>query len=252
MSDVLLADFPRGRAAAPVPLSSRAAAAALTAALYGMILAAHTWAAAWMVPRRPPPPELVAKLVIAPAKRELPAPPKILAHLVKPPAQTASPPAFLIASDTPPPQAALPPSIAASSPMISGVPDGSGASQGGSANGTSGKALSGCFDAVWAKAVSDRIGQFFIYPASEKRRHVGGLVLVDFGVRSNGRLSFVKINQSSGVRALDQAALDMVRFAQPLPRIPERMHLGRADVELPIFFGTPDKNFTPTPGNCAQ
>jgi periplasmic protein TonB len=89
------------------------------------------------------------------------------------------------------------------------------------------------------------------YPASEKRRHVTGLAFVHIGVARSGRLSLVAISRSSGVQALDQAALETVRAANPLPPLPERMHASRVDVELPIFFGDPDKNLKPSPGNCA-
>jgi len=73
--------------------------------------------------------------------------------------------------------------------------------------------------------------------------------MVHMLVRRDGRLDLVEIRRSSGHSALDQAATDMVRRAQPLPHIPDRMHADRIDAEMAIFFGKPDI-FTPTPGNC--
>ena len=253
MAQARLADFSRGHGPASVPLSSRVTAAALTVALYGLVFfigTQHT-----RVPRRPPPAEIVAKLVMVPAIRDLPVPPKIPVRLVKPPAQTPSPPVFVVAAETSPPQATVPPTDTQSpslksGPLASGAPFGSGNGQGGTANGISGTALSGCYDAQWAQAVSNHIAKFLFYPDSEKRRHVTGLVFVDIGIRRNGRLAFSKVGKSSRVRALDQAALETVRQAAPLPRIPERMHVDRVDVEVPIFFGPPDKSLNPSPGNC--
>jgi protein TonB len=140
-----------------------------------------------------------------------------------------------------------------SSPLIGGAPAGTGAGQGGTANGALGNAtaLAGCYDAVWAQAVTDRIGKFFFYPRSERDRHVSGAVFVHIGVRRSGRLAFLKVNRSSRVRALDEAALEMVRRAAPLPRIPDRMHLDRVDVELPVVFSDVDEKLNPSPGNCA-
>jgi protein TonB len=233
-------------------------AAALTAALYGLITLMAVHPSIWTVPRHRPPLEIIAKLVIVPVQKTiLLIPPKFPTHLVKPPAQTASPPVFIIASDTPPPQATAPPPAAPSlslisAPVASGAPAGSGNGQGGTANGVSGTALSGCFDAVWGKAVSDRIGKFYFYPPSERRRQITGVAFVHIGVNRYGRLALLKINKSSGVRALDNAALGMVRQAVPLPWIPKRMHLSQVDVELPVAFGKPDPSLTPTPGSCAS
>ena len=120
-----------------------------------------------------------------------------------------------------------------------------------SANGTNGNGhiLSACWDAAWGKAVHDRIGQFFYYPTRARIRHVTGTVMVHMIVRRNGRLDLVGIFKSSGDHALDDAATDMVKRAQPLPAIPDRMHADRIDAEMPIGFGDTG-NFTPTPGNC--
>ena len=121
---------------------------------------------------------------------------------------------------------------------------------GGTATGIVGVRPAGCYDAEWAQAVSNHIRKFFFYPESEKRRQVTGRVFVHIGMRRNGRLSFLKVNRSSGVRGLDQAALEMVRRAEPLPRIPGHMHLARIDVEMPILFGDEDKSLKPASGDC--
>jgi protein TonB len=186
-------------------------------------------------------------------RKPLPRLPEFVAHLIKPRAETIAPPSFTVATETPPPRGSLSPSAAETSPMVSGAPGGTAMGQGGTADGANGNgaALAGCYDAVWAQAVTDRVGKFFFYPRSERDRHVSGAVFVHIGIRRNGRVSFLKVNRSSGVRALDEAALQMVRTAAPLPRIPDRMHVDRIEVELPIVFGDVDKSLIPSSGDCA-
>jgi protein TonB len=265
-----LSDFHNGgRGPWPVPLSRRVLAVVLTAALYAVVAWMASQPSTWKPPR--PPREIYASVPVV-VVAEVPKPaqlrlPPFLAHLIKPRAETVSPPKFTIASNTPPqpasapqlgpppqasqpPQALLPATAAASSALAGGPQSGAGMGQGGTATGIIGVRPSGCYDAEWAQAVSDHIGKFFFYPESERRRHVTGQVFVHIGVRQNGRLALLKINRSSGVRAFDQAALDMVRRAEPLPRIPGRMHLARIDVEMPILFGDEDKSLTPASGDC--
>ena len=247
-----LAEFSRSHQAARTPASSRVIAVALTAGLYGLLLFMAGHRTTWAKPR--PPLREIYTSVMPVVKEEKPLPrlPRFVAHLIKPPVQAISPPSFTVASAEPPPQGSLPPSATPSAPLTSGAPGGTGAGQGGTANGATGNGnrLSACYDAVWAQAVTNRIGKFFIYPRSERDRHVSGAVFVHIGVRRNGRLAFLKVNRSSGVRALDEAALEMVRKAAPLPRIPDRMHLDRVDVELPVVFGNVDEKLSPSPGDC--
>ena len=73
--------------------------------------------------------------------------------------------------------------------------------------------------------------------------------MVQFGVRRDGRLDMLKIGKTSGDRMLDDAAYNMVRAAQPVPAIPDRMHVDRIDVELPIDFGD-HGTFQPSAGDC--
>ena len=121
------------------------------------------------------------------------------------------------------------------------------------ANGVNGNgnSLSACYDAAWAQSVTERVRKFFYYPSGARARKITGTVVLHIVVRSNGRLSFLKIDKSSGEKSLDEAALDMTRRAQPLPRIPYRMHAARVDALFPITFGEMDKNFKASEGDCA-
>lgn len=110
----------------------------------------------------------------------------------------------------------------------------------------------GCFDAAWARAVTDHVQQFFYYPGVARALHATGLVMVHFIEGRDGSLDMVEVGKSSGEWALDNAAIDIMRKAQPLPAIPDRMHMDWIDLQLPIDFGIPNLHLTPTPGNCGR
>jgi protein TonB len=78
-----------------------------------------------------------------------------------------------------------------------------------------------------------------------------GVVMVHLIVRRDGRLDLLEIGKSSGYDLLDEAATNMVRKAQPLPPIPDRMHADRADGVLPIAFGNVSMNFKASDGTCS-
>src|SRR5262249_36736818 len=140
------------------------------------------------------PPESTAVLLPdSPRKMErLPEP--FLAPLIRPPAVSVAPPDFTVAAAVPPTPAPLVASATPASPLPGGVTAGSGASAG-SANGSSGTgdSASGCFDAEWARAVTDHVRPFFYYPGAARVQHVTGIVMVEFVVLRDGRLDKVEI-----------------------------------------------------------
>ena len=77
-----------------------------------------------------------------------------------------------------------------------------------------------------------------------------GVVTMHFAVRRNGQIDRLEISKSSGDDGLDKAATDIMRKAQPLPPIPDRMHVPRVDGDLPINFGVRSFNGKPNMGNC--
>lgn len=202
----------------------------------------------------PTPPEVTIQVSLAITSADLARPktdrppPPFLAHLIKPRAVSLSPPDFTVATAAPPAPTPMTASITPVSPLLGGVTDGDSASAG-SANGIAGNgnAVSGCFDAAWARAVRDRIGHFYFIPSNIKTE--SGMVMVHFIVRRNGRLNFLAIANGSGNKWLDRAATEMVRRAQPLPALPDRMHADRADVEIPILFNA-KRDDNPSPGTC--
>jgi protein TonB len=245
-----LTDFHHdGHHSAPVPLSNRVTAAALTVALYGVLLLLAFQRTLWVAQHRQPASEIVTRLVTVPATKDLL--PKLPVQLVKPRAPDAAPPSFTVASAPAP--ATLPPSATPSSPLAGGTPPATGAGQNSIGAGTDGIGAGAhggsmaCYDAAWAQAVTDRIGKFFYYPEAARMRHARGMALVHFIVRRNGRLDQLEIATSSGDPSLDYAARDMVRRAQPLPPIPDRMRVDTVDAIMPIAFGNVGQTFKSCP-----
>ena len=247
-----LSEFSRRHGPMRTDQNSRIAAGLLTGILYAFLAVLG-----WYWSRAPVPAkttEIIATLLPdVPAKRTVEPLPPFLAHLIRPHAEQPALPVFTIASGAPPQAPApLAASAAKSSPMQGGTAGNGPMGQAASGNGTGGNggALSGCFDPAWMRAVSERVSQFFYYPSGALAVHRTGLVMVHFVVRRNGQVDKLQIGTSSGDEELDKAAIDIVRKAQPLPPIPDRMHADRVDGELPINFGVRRFSGGATTGNC--
>lgn len=74
------------------------------------------------------------------------------------------------------------------------------------------------------------------YPRRLKRRRVEGEVVVAFTVDAGGRLLDHRIVRSSGEPGLDEAAIDLLVDADPMPAIPSSMGLARYTAELPVRY----------------
>jgi TonB family protein len=245
--DVPLADFTSGPRNGGAQTSSRVIGVSLTVCLYALMALLALLLPPSLQSDVPTLETLAILLPDPPGKKaDLPLP-AFFAPLIKPHAESAALPDFTVASATlPSPILVTPPTIQTSL-LIGGAPTGTGAS--GSANGTNGNgdATSGCFDAAWAQAVTDRIGQFY-HPRST--HGAIGIVMMDFTVRRSGWVEDVEVGKSSGNDHLDRMAYEMVRHAAPLPRIPNRMHTDQTRVELPMNFGVEGAIFHPAPGTC--
>jgi protein TonB len=232
--------------------NSRIAAGLLTAILYAVFALLAWYSSHIPAPVRTT--EITATLLPdVPTKRVVEPLPPFLAHLIRPRAEQPALPMFTIASGAPPQAPApLAASTAKSSPLQGGTAGNGPMGQAASGNGTGGNggALAGCFDPAWMRAVSERVSQFFYYPGGALAMHRTGLVMVHFVVRRNGQVDRLQISKSSGDEELDKAATDIMRKAQPLPPIPDRMHTDRVDGELPINFGVRSFNGSATRGNC--
>ena len=234
---VPLREFSRPHAPAQISRQTRVAGGVLTAIVY----AAFILVAWWSFNQRPL--ALVRREITAtllpetPKKRVEPLP---LLRLLKPKAEKLSAPVITIAP------APLTASAAATSPLVGGSAAGTGGNGGGGNGGTG----AGCLDAVWMRAVSERVRQFYYYPPAALAVRKTGLVMVHFEVRRDGRIEKLAIGKSSGDAQLDKAALDIVQKAEPLPPIPDRMHAERVEGELPVNFGVRSFNGSSTTGTC--
>jgi TonB family protein len=238
---------PRGDA------QSRLMAALLTAVLYALF-ALLAW---WSLTHAAAPPataEITASILRdVPKKRVIEPLPPFLARLIRPHAEKPALPVFTVATGALPQiPAPLPASATKTSPMPGGTAGNGPAGQAASGNGTGGNgdALAGCWDPIWAQAVTDHVGRYFYYPRAALRTRTFGVVFVHFVVRRDGHLSTLDISKSSGADMLDEAGLAIVQAAVPLPPIPDRMHVESVDAELPINFGVRNFHGNPTIGHC--
>lgn len=208
----------------------------LTGVLYAgfVLLALSPWKHAPVAAPR----EITAILLPdAPKKRVLE--PVLLAHLVKPLAENPAMPVIIIA---PAPFSA---SAAETSPLAGGA-----SGNGQAASGRGGNGGAGCLDAVWMRAVTERVRHFFLYPPAALAVRKTGLVMVHFAVGRDGLIEKLQISKSSGDAGLDKAAMDILQKAQPLPAIPDRMHADRVEGEMPINFGVRSFSGGSTTGTC--
>jgi protein TonB len=251
-SSTPLAEFRRRSLPDGTDTSRHLTAGVLTAVLYALF-ALLIWRTS-LGPSRSATSEIVATIVQdRPNKRAVEPLPPFLAHLIRPRAEKPAPPVFTIASGAPPQAPApLPASAAKTSPMQGGTSGNGPMGQAASGNGTggNGSGLAGCLDPVWMRAVTERVRQFFYYPEAALVTRTTGVVTMHFSVRRNGRIDRLEIKKSSGNQALDKAAADVLQKAQPLPPIPDRMHVDRVDGDLPINFGVRSFNGGASPGNC--
>jgi periplasmic protein TonB len=67
---------------------------------------------------------------------------------------------------------------------------------------------------------AERVGNLN-YPDEARRRHIGGVVVINVGIRRDGTVERADIVQSSQIPMLDTAALRIVTLAQPYPPLPK-------------------------------
>ncbi|QUS38446.1 TonB family protein [Tardiphaga alba] len=79
------------------------------------------------------------------------------------------------------------------------------------------------------------IERYQSYPATARRDGHEDTVFVVFAMRRDGTVARVEIKSSSGQPILDQAAIETIRRAQPLPKIPADMP-DILTVSVPVTF----------------
>lgn len=94
--------------------------------------------------------------------------------------------------------------------------------------------------ATYEKNLSDLIKRHEKYPPRAKREGWQGTAIVGLSLSADGKVVDIKLLESSGREILDEAAVDMVRKALPLPRAPEGLRGKERLVRLPIAFKLQD------------
>lgn len=74
------------------------------------------------------------------------------------------------------------------------------------------------------------------YPRRARMRRQEGTVLLYFVIDREGRVLDQRIETSSGFSILDQEVLRMLERAQPLPRMPEKLHRETLELMVPVQF----------------
>jgi protein TonB len=78
--------------------------------------------------------------------------------------------------------------------------------------------------------VREKIRANWIYPREAGDRGIEGQLLIEFHIAKDGKLEFIELRDSSGVRILDDYALTAVKLAQPFPPVPDEL----AKATLPV------------------
>lgn len=76
-------------------------------------------------------------------------------------------------------------------------------------------------EATWEALLLSHLQKYRRYPAAARARREQGVAYVLFRMNRQGQLLSAAIARSSGSAALDRAALETLRRAQPLPAIPD-------------------------------
>lgn len=72
---------------------------------------------------------------------------------------------------------------------------------------------------AWVKKV-ERVGNAN-YPQQASTRQISGQLILTVAIRKNGQIEGITVVKSSGNRMLDQAAVDIVRLAEPFAVLPD-------------------------------
>ena len=88
----------------------------------------------------------------------------------------------------------------------------------------------------YQQIISARIKQFEEYPPVAKRRHWEGTTVVQLRLSPDGKVTDISVVEKSGHEILDEAAVNMIRKASPLPAPPEGLRGRDQTVLVPIKF----------------
>jgi protein TonB len=131
------------------------------------------------------------------------------------------------------------PAISArSSPSVAASPTRAAAANANGNVGAGGSSAMGGSAAIssYQSQVLAHLTRHRVYPPEARERGVTGIVRVQFALARDGRVLSAGLVGGSGERALDSAAVDMVRRASPFPPFPVGIAQARMDFAAPIRF----------------
>jgi protein TonB len=91
---------------------------------------------------------------------------------------------------------------------------------------------------VFQRELLSHIARYRHYPEAARRDRIQGTVQMVFAMQRDGTVTEVWIKSSSGHNVLDAAAVDTIRKAQPLPKIPADLP-DRLNILVPVAFDLP-------------
>jgi protein TonB len=91
---------------------------------------------------------------------------------------------------------------------------------------------------TFQRDLRSHIAHYEHYPEAARRDRAQGTVQLVLSMQRDGTVTNVRIASSSGYDLLDAAALETIRKAQPLPRIPTELP-ERLNILLPLAFDLP-------------
>ena len=74
------------------------------------------------------------------------------------------------------------------------------------------------------------------YPKRARKRRQQGTVMLYFSMDRQGQVLHYRITEGSGFASLDNAVVDMIEAAQPLPSIPAELNQARLELVVPVQF----------------
>ncbi|MBV1789622.1 energy transducer TonB [Marinobacterium sp. D7] len=88
----------------------------------------------------------------------------------------------------------------------------------------------------WYARLAAELARHKRYPLSARRRGQEGIAKISFLVNRKGEVLEYTISESSGYKLLDQAVIDMLMKAKPLPAFPAEMKQDEIRITLPVEF----------------
>jgi TonB family protein len=95
------------------------------------------------------------------------------------------------------------------------------------------------FKEIWGQytnSIQLKIAQAKTYPSIARERKQQGKAFLSFKLDKDGRVLELSIENSSGYKILDQAAIKAIKEAAPFPTIPASLNKKYASLKIPISF----------------